>query len=200
MPDGEIDVCLFNGGIRTSEQEYMARLAAAEVEGAGGLRLVRQRGLHPGLGQPERPPGRSSTQSTRTDLSTENPQGVRPQTETEVPEGTLHLPVFYDTLKTLDQTVEVDYYLPGCPPGGRSYLGGHRGDSRRTSCRRKGSVIGADTTVCDYCPRTRNEKKIKEFNRTWQIIPDDETCLLEQGLSVLRHRHAGGLRRLSARK
>src|SRR3972149_11334898 len=26
MADGSIDVCLFNGGIRTSEQEYMARL------------------------------------------------------------------------------------------------------------------------------------------------------------------------------
>src|SRR5208283_6057175 len=26
MADGEIDVCLFNGGIRNSEQEYMARL------------------------------------------------------------------------------------------------------------------------------------------------------------------------------
>ena len=26
MPDGSIDVCLFNGSIRTSEQEYMAQL------------------------------------------------------------------------------------------------------------------------------------------------------------------------------
>jgi len=26
MPDGSIDVCLFNGSVRTSEQEYMARL------------------------------------------------------------------------------------------------------------------------------------------------------------------------------
>ncbi len=26
MADGEIDVCLFNGGIRNSEQEYMAQL------------------------------------------------------------------------------------------------------------------------------------------------------------------------------
>nr|NIS41082.1 oxidoreductase [Desulfuromonadales bacterium] len=25
-------------------------------------------------------------------------------------------PYFYDTVKTLDQTVPVDYYLPGCPP------------------------------------------------------------------------------------
>ena len=46
----------------------------------------------------------------------------------------------------------------------------------------KGSVIGAKTTVCDECKRTRSEKKIKKFHRTWQIIPDETTCLLEQGL------------------
>ena len=45
-----------------------------------------------------------------------------------------------------------------------------------------GSVIGSDTTVCDECPRTRTEKKIKKFHRTWEIIPDPDICLLEQGL------------------
>ena len=98
-----------------------------------------------------------------------------------MPEGTLHLPVFYDTLKTLDQTVEVDYYLPGCPPEAENIwkaivaiLEGKLPP--------KGSVIGVNTTVCDECKRKRNEKKIKKFYRTWQIIPDEETCLLEQGL------------------
>jgi F420-non-reducing hydrogenase small subunit len=114
-------------------------------------------------------------------FSTENPQHVRPQAETPMPEGTLHLPVFYDTLKTLGQTVDVDYYLPGCPP-----------ESPRIweaieaivtgKLPPKGSVIGAGTTVCDFCPRTRTEKKIKEFKRTWEVIPDETTCLLEQGL------------------
>ena len=27
---------------------------------------------------------------------------------------------FYDTVQTLDQVVDVDYYVPGCPPAGRS--------------------------------------------------------------------------------
>jgi F420-non-reducing hydrogenase small subunit len=113
--------------------------------------------------------------------STENPQNVRPQPETKVPEGTLHLPVFYDTLKTLDQTVEVDYYLPGCPPEADRIW-----DAIVAILEGKlpprGSVIGSDTTVCDTCTRKRTEKKIKKFHRTWQIIPDAETCLLEQGL------------------
>jgi F420-non-reducing hydrogenase small subunit len=110
-----------------------------------------------------------------------NPQDVRPQPETKMPEGTLHLPIFYDTLKTLDQTVEVDYYLPGCPPEAENIW-----TAIVTILEGKlpppGSVIGLNTTVCDECPRKRNEKKIKKFYRTWQIVPDEETCLLEQGL------------------
>ena len=42
--------------------------------------------------------------------------------------------------------------------------------------------MGVDTTVCEECKRKRGEKKIKKFRRTWEIIPDEETCLLEQGL------------------
>jgi F420-non-reducing hydrogenase small subunit len=34
----------------------------------------------------------------------------------KVKEGTLKLPEIYNTVKTLDQTVDVDYYIPGCPP------------------------------------------------------------------------------------
>ncbi len=101
--------------------------------------------------------------------------------ETKVSEGTLHLPVFYDTLRTLDQTVAVDYYLPGCPPEADRIW-----DAVTAILENKlpapGSVIGDDTTVCDTCPRKRSEKKIKQFKRTWEIVPDEETCLLEQGL------------------
>jgi F420-non-reducing hydrogenase small subunit len=113
--------------------------------------------------------------------SLDNPDGTEPQTECEVAEGTLHLPLFYDTVKTLDQTVEVDYYLPGCPPESDriwealvAILEGKLPPP--------GSVIGEEKTVCDTCERKRNEKKIKGFKRTWQTIPDEETCLLEQGI------------------
>ncbi len=91
------------------------------------------------------------------------------------------MPVFYDTLKTLDQTVDVDFYFPGCPPESpriweaiEAIIAGELPP--------KGSVIGLSTTVCDFCTRTRTEKKIKEFKRTWEIIPDPDICLLEQGI------------------
>jgi F420-non-reducing hydrogenase small subunit len=180
MADGEIDVCLFNGGIRTSEQEYMARLLRQKSKCLIAFGSCATEGCIPGLGNLHNRKDIFDNSYQQAD-STENPNDVRPQTVTKMPEGDLHLPVFYDTLKTLDQTVDVDYYLPGCPPESpriweaiEVLLSGKLPP--------KGTVIGLNTTVCDFCPRTRQNKKIKAFKRTWEVIPDDETCLLEQGL------------------
>jgi F420-non-reducing hydrogenase small subunit len=182
MPDQTIDVCLFNGGIRTSEQEYMAQLMRRKSKVLVAFGSCASEGCIPGLANLNSRQEVFDTVYKEGSATTPvNPQDVRPQPETRVPEGTLHLPIFYDTLKTLEQTVDVDYYLPGCPPEAENIwtvivavLEGKLPP--------KGSVIGIKTTVCHECPRKRNEKKIKKFYRTWQVIPDEETCLLEQGL------------------
>ncbi len=180
MADGEIDVCLFNGGIRTSENEYMAQLLRKKSKVLVAFGSCATEGCIPGLGNLHNRQAIFDNTYQET-FSTENPDHIRPQTETPVPEGTLHLPVFYETLKTLDQTVKVDYYLPGCPPESPKIW-----EALEAIVSGKlpppGTVIGANTTVCDSCPRTRSEKKIKEFKRTWEVIPDDKTCLLEQGI------------------
>ncbi len=180
MPDGSIDVCLFNGGIRTSEQEYMAQLLRKKSKVLVAFGSCAQEGCIPGLANLSTGQEVLDT-SYNQGGSTENPKNVRPQHETPMPEGTLYLPVFYDTLKTLRQTVPVDYYLPGCPPEAENIFAAVTA-ILEGKLPAPGSVIGANTTVCDECPRKRNEKKIKKFYRTWQIKPDEETCLLEQGL------------------
>lgn len=182
MADGEIDVCLFNGGIRTSEQEYMARLFRRKSKVLVAFGSCASEGCIPGLGNVA--DKRSIFDTVYKEGSStvpDNPQDIRPQHETQVPEGTLHLPIFYDTLKTLGQTVDVDYYLPGCPPEGDKIWAAIEAIVTG-KLPPKGSTIGVNTTVCDECKRKRSEKKIKKFHRTWQIIPDAETCLLEQGL------------------
>ncbi|MHB1035426.1 MAG: NADH-quinone oxidoreductase subunit B family protein [Pirellulales bacterium] len=180
MPDGGITVCLFNGSIRTSEQEYMARLLRKKSQVLVAFGSCASEGCIPGLANLS---NRREVFETvyRDNPSIDNPRNLRPQHATEVPEGTLHLPVFYDTLKTLDQTVKVDYYLPGCPPEAERIWEAVTAIVTG-QLPAPGSVIGSDTTVCQECPRTRQEKKIKAFKRTWQVIPDAETCLLEQGL------------------
>ena len=36
--------------------------------------------------------------------------------------------------------------------------------------------------MCDDCSRTREDKAIKAIYRTYQIIPEPEKCLLDQGI------------------
>lgn len=180
MEDGSIDVCLFNGGIRTSEQEYMAQLLRRKSKVLVAFGSCATEGCIPGLANlhTRQEIFDNSYQET---CSTDNTDRVRPQPVTKVAEGELFLPVFYDTLRTLDQTVPVDYYLPGCPPESdriweaiEAIINGQLPPS--------GSVIGLNTTVCDFCNRTRTDKKIKAFKRTWEVIPDPDVCLLEQGI------------------
>jgi len=182
MADGEIDVCLFNGGIRTSEQHYMAQLLRRKSKVLVAFGSCASEGCIPGLANMNNRQEIFDTVYKEGSATTpENPKDTRPQHETKVAEGVLHLPVFYDTLKTLGQTVDVDYYLPGCPPEGDNIWAAIVA-ILEGKLPPRGATIGLNTTVCEECPRKRNEKKIKKFYRTWQIIPDEETCLLEQGL------------------
>ena len=182
MADQEIDVCLFNGGIRTSEQEYMAKLLRQKSKVLVAFGSCAHEGCIPGLANmSNRQQIFDTVYKEGSATIPENPDNVRPQVETEMPEGILHLPVFYDTLKTLDQTVKVDYYLPGCPPEGDNIWAAITAIVEG-KLPEPGSVIGPNTTVCDECGRTRTEKKIKKLYRTWEIEPDSETCLLEQGI------------------
>jgi F420-non-reducing hydrogenase small subunit len=112
----------------------------------------------------------------------DNPRGVLPQPATHLPEGEVEIPRLYNTVKTLGQVTDVDYFVPGCPPQPHqiwavveAILGGKLPP--------KGSVVGAnEKTVCDECKRLREEKRIKKFYRYHEIIPDPEHCLLEQGI------------------
>jgi F420-non-reducing hydrogenase small subunit len=180
MADGSITVCLFNGSIRNSEQEYMARLLRKKSQIMVSFGACAIEGGIPGL---------SNATTTRQIMNTvyadnpsiDNPKDLRPQTEIEVDGCKLHLPKFYDNVRTLAQTIDVDYYLPGCPPESERIWDAITA-ILEGKLPPKGSVIGANTTVCDTCKRTRSEKRLKRFYRTWEIIPDSTTCLLDQGL------------------
>ena len=118
----------------------------------------------------------------------DNPDHVRPGSRTQVPEGELHLPTLGRLLQTLDQVVEVDYRVPGCPPETEriaevvgllsAALDG------KAELPPRGSVVGAGhSTVCDQCLRERHVKRITQFSRL-QALPalDPSLCLLEQGI------------------
>jgi F420-non-reducing hydrogenase small subunit len=180
MADGEIDVCLFNGAIRNSENEEWAHLLRKKSKVMVAFGSCAVNGSMPGL----------ANFSDREQMmqfiyhdspSTDNPNGTEPQLETSVPEGTLELPAFWNTVRTLDQIVPVEYYLPGCPPEVK-WIAAAVEAILSGELPPPGSTIGMDVTVCSECQRTRGEKTIKHFYRPYEIIPDPDTCLLEQGL------------------
>jgi F420-non-reducing hydrogenase small subunit len=182
MPDGHMDVCLFNGAIRTSENEEMAHLLREKSKVLVAFGSCAHEGCIPGLGN------LFDRQSIfeRVYLespSVDNPQGVFPQTSYQLPEGEVDIPYFYNTVKTLGQVEDVDYFVPGCPPQApqiwavvEAILGGNLPP--------KGSVVGAspDKTVCDECKHDREEKHVRKFYRPHEIIPDSNRCLFDQGI------------------
>jgi len=186
MEDGSILLTLFNGGIRTDENEHLAKLLRQKSQILVAFGSCAAEGGNPGLGN-------FSTKEQIFDtaystVSTENPEGIRPQPSYDMPEGTITIPVFEPVLRSLDQVVDVDYYMPGCPPESHQIaavidlviqvLEG------KAELPPKGATIGVGTsTCCDECSRTRNVKKIKEFRRI-QLVDDidPDLCLLEQGI------------------
>ncbi|MBP1701934.1 MAG: ubiquinone oxidoreductase, 20 kDa subunit [Chloroflexi bacterium] len=186
MPDKSILLTLFNGGIRNKENEEIAHLLRHKSQILVAFGSCASEGCIPGLAN------LSSTQdiykTVYHTVSTENPANFEPQYEYEMPEGILYTPEFYPVLKTLDQVVPVDYYMPGCPPESHQIaavvelvIKVLHGEATLPPA---GATIGAGvSTVCDDCPRQRNVKTIKEFVRIQEVNSiDPELCLLEQGI------------------
>lgn len=185
MEDGSILLTLFNGGIRNDENEHIAKLLRQKSQLLVAFGSCACEGCIPGLANLS--PLSEITDTAFSTVSTDNPNGIRPQTSYTMPEGDIYIPRLYPTLRTLDQVVEVDYYMPGCPPESHQIAAVVdlvvqvlQGQAELPP---KGTVIGAgNSTVCDECKRKRNVKSIKSFKRIFGQPIDPELCLLEQGI------------------
>ena len=185
-PDGYIDLCLFNGAIRNSENEEMAHLLRKKSKIMVAFGSCAYEGCIPALSN-------LTTKDATFDKvylnnpSIDNPDGILPQVVTKVAEGELTLPAFYHTVKSLDQTVDVDYYLPGCPPEPHQIwavlqvvVGALLEGNPLPPA---GAILGAGTTaVCEECELEKQEKTIDRFYRPYQLVPDPDQCLLDQGI------------------
>ena len=183
LNDGDIAVSFINGAVRLEEQEEMVKLLRRKSGLVVAFGACAHLGGIPGLANFYSK--EEIFQWAYKDAPTvDNPEGTTPREKVAIDVGELTLPEFYDTVKTLDQTIPVDYYLPGCPPPPDSVmnainaiLAGKLPD--------KGAVLAPDKALCDTCPRkeTKPEKiSITGVKRPWEIKIDPEKCFLEQGL------------------
>ena len=183
MPDGHIDVTLFNGAVRNSENEHMAKLLRKKTKVLVAYGSCAHMGGIPGLANFSNKEAIFKRVYEESE-STLNNEKIRPLPEYQVPEGKLDLPVFYNDVRPLDRVVDVDYYLPGCPPQTERLVEVFMAIVTGAQLPPKGSVVGASNMAqCEECVRKKTENKlIKKFYRPWEIYDDGETCFMEQGV------------------
>jgi len=186
LADGEMAVCFINGAIRTTEQMEMAELLRRKARLIVAFGSCAHTGGIPGLANLFARAEILDT-SYQTSPSTVNPERTRPQAETATPEGTVTLPTLFEHVQTLDQSVPVDYYLPGCPPPVELIVGAVTAILEGT-LPAKGAVLAPDLALCHECPRKESKPEklaVTTFKRPHQVLIDPQTCVLAQGLLCL---------------
>ena len=186
LPDGSIAAAFINGAVRNSEQEEWAHMLRKKSQVVIAFGSCAQLGGVPGLANLWN--RESIFQAVYQDApSTQNPSATRPQTQCASNGHTLTLPVFWDTVRALDQVIDVDYYVPGCPPTPK-LLADAVAALLAGKLPQKGAVLAPDEALCVDCPRkdSKPEKlEIKTYYRPSEIQIDPEKCLLAQGLLCL---------------
>jgi F420-non-reducing hydrogenase small subunit len=186
MPDKSITLTLFNGAIRNDENYHLARLLRQKSVVLVAFGSCATDGCIPGLANLHTKPEILDYVYLKSP-SVFNPDHVIPTPKTKVPEGEITIPNMWNTVRTLRQVVDVDYVIPGCPPQSNQIAAVidavidilKNGKALPPA----GTVLGATiTSCCDECQRKRDVKKIKKFVRPFEIIPDPDICLMEQGI------------------
>ncbi|MHB1306391.1 MAG: NADH-quinone oxidoreductase subunit B family protein [Limisphaerales bacterium] len=186
MPDQSIYATLLNGAIRSSEQEEMAHLLRRKSQYLIAYGSCAVTGGIPGL----------ANQFSREQIlkyvyeetpSMANEQKIRPQLKVSEEGREVSLPEFRNVVRSLDQVVDVDYYIPGCPP--TPNLTREALNALLTgNLPPKGTVLAPDTALCGECPR-RESKPIDVaftgFKRPHEILADPSKCFLAQGMVCL---------------
>ncbi len=181
MADGELDLTLFNGAVRNSENEHVAKLLRRKSKCMVAFGSCAHLGGIPGLAN-HVTREEIFDRAYRSNPSIEAGNQTVPLEKTHVDAGDLEIPRFYERVYKLDDVVAVDYYLPGCPPS-PDQVKAVLQVIASGSLPPRGSVVGAsERALCDDCRRVKKEKKVQRFYRPWEILQDPDQCLMEQGI------------------
>jgi F420-non-reducing hydrogenase small subunit len=123
-----------------------------------------------------------------------NETQTRPQCRCDDDGRAPTLPEFRNRVRSLDQVVQVDYYLPGCPPTPKlikeavlAMLSGQMPPS--------GSVLAPDVALCEQCKRLDSKPQdlaVEAYRRPHLMLLDPELCFLAQGVACMGPATRGG--------
>jgi F420-non-reducing hydrogenase small subunit len=183
MPDKSIAATLLNGAIRSTEQEEMAHLLRRKSQYLIAYGSCAVSGGIPALANqfPREQMLKFNYEEAPTLV---NERKTRPQTEFTEAGRTVSLPSLHNVVRSLDQVVDVDFYVPGCPPT-PNITRAAIGALLEGKLPPKGSVLAPDIALCNECPRKESKPvdvSFTEFKRPHQALADPERCFLAQGM------------------
>jgi len=196
LPDKSVDIGLFNGAVRTSEQAEGARLLRTKCKLLCAYGSCACFGGIPGLANLHSREAILDTAYEKT-ATTENPENIRPEPRSEKEGRTLTLPVFGAFVESLSQVVPVDCFLPGCPPPEERLLelvDAVTAYAESGELPPAGAFFASDKALCDSCPRneSRQAARIEKVSRPHEIAADRTECFLNQGILCMGLATRGG--------
>lgn len=178
-----IDISITHGSIRTSEEEEILKMLRRKSKVLVAFGSCGCFGGIPGLVNlsPDREEVlRTAYESIGTD------KGEWPRERSEVDGKELTLPALYNLGHSHGELVDVDYFVPGCPPVEsqvRDLIDIAVRYANGEELPPKGTVLAGIRALCDECPREKPEKiVIDRFYRVYEKEADPNTCFLAQGI------------------
>ncbi|MBN2559735.1 MAG: oxidoreductase [Phycisphaerae bacterium] len=186
MADGEIAVSFINGAIRMDEQEEISQLLRKKSQTVIAFGSCSHMGGIPGLAN------FSDRQALLDRVYLEipgkaNPDKVIPREKSTVDGHELTLPRFWDNVKMLNEIVDVDYYLPGCPPQPDTIRDALAAILKGT-LPPKGAVLSPSKNLCFDCPRRQTKPEmlcIDQVRRIHEVQVGPNECFLAKGVICL---------------
>ena len=186
MKDGEIVLSIVNGHVRNSDHEEVAKLLRGKSQLILAFGSCACFGGTPGL----------ANLTTKEDIfnwvyrdapTVVNPKGNYPQTSTLVNGKELTLPELYESVYALRDIIDVDYYLPGCPPPPHLIMSAISA-VLENKLPPKGSTLAPQRALCDSCRRNKTKPErlaLRDIKRIHEVEADPDTCFLAQGIICL---------------
>ncbi len=183
LADRELAAVFVNGAVATVEQLEAARLLRRKS------RLVFAQGSCAHIGGVYGLANFFSREAIMKEVyidspATDNPEKIVPGDPVRNEKGRFDLPGFSDRLRPLNQAIEVDYFIPGCPPPPELVLEAFLAlDTENLPG--KGTVLAPRQALCKFCDRRETfpeSLEKKKFRRIHETEWDAGVCFLAQGI------------------
>jgi F420-non-reducing hydrogenase small subunit len=192
MADGAIIISLINGAIQQEDHVNMAILLRKKSRYIIANGSCAHIGGVIGLANLHRP--EEILQRAYIDAETvDNPAKTIPGSQ---PSSGCPLPRLLNRVRTLDQVIKVDYYIPGCPPPSELVKNAIF-SLLENKLPPKGSILSENRALCHSCPRQGTLPEclsVRRFKRIHETLWNPLQCFLDQGIICLGPSTRGGCR------